>query len=66
MRAVYGSSNNKAIRYITKTKTDTKIPVGLPYHKAVPKKHNVEPLYIGLLLMLKGNEVTLSFIKIPK
>jgi hypothetical protein len=36
------------------------------YHNAVPIKHNVEPTYIGFSNTLKGNEVTLVFIKIPQ
>jgi hypothetical protein len=36
------------------------------YHKAVAKKVQVEPIYIGLSQTLKGNPVTRSFIKIPK
>ena len=35
-------------------------------HKESARKTMVEPLYIGLFMVLKGNEVTLSFIKIPK
>jgi hypothetical protein len=47
-------------------KRENKILLLITYHKAVAKKVQVEPTYMGLSQTLKGKPVTRALIKMPK
>lgn len=51
---------------MTWTQAASRMPAGFPYHKAVPRKLMVDPEYMGELVTLKGNPVTISSLRMPK
>lgn len=63
---VKGPSNIIAKPYMMQTSTERRNPIGFPNQNEVPKNDIAEPIYIGLLRILNGNDVTLSGIKMPK
>lgn len=60
------SSYCNAMRYITKTSAEIRTPAVRPLYKAVPRKDNVLPQYIGAPVTLKGNPSTFLSMRIPK
>lgn len=58
--AVKGSSYRHAALYSKYTRMERRIPHGDALYRAVERKQRDEPSYIGLLVTLKGKDVTRS------
>lgn len=63
------SSNLKASTYMTATKPVKTKPAKRPFHRLMPRKHRVLPVYMGLPKAhqtLNGKPSTISSIRMPK